>query len=313
MNEQDWADRFTHDVDDLLAAAGRSEAAPVPAGYRRVLDVAQALAAADLSRDSQARGSLRRRLLARVDARPGDEARRRSASPLHTFWRRRPALAVATGLLALVLVVALAWPGALAAAAQGIAGLVRDLRLGEFTWIRQVGPEGSVPAPAPLSAPEVELRGDHWIIRTTIGNFAGDLRPGEDVLRFASFDQVQAAAPFGLRWPTDLPAGYALREGMVAPMDWVFLFFDGPEGEIILVQIPVFEKVVERSAGEVDVDVVGVGMLTDDPIEEVELAGRPAGWIDGYGLMWEADGTSYTLGGVNLSLEATRRIAESLR
>jgi len=312
MNEYDWADRFTQDVDHLLAAAGRSDTEPVSTEYRQTLDLARDLATTDFSPESQVRRPLRRQLINRCGAR--EERRRRKESPMRTWLsRRRPVFTLAGALLVAILVVTLVWPGVLAAAAQEIAEFVRDLRLGEYTWIRQVSPEGAIPTePTPLVTPEVELRGDLWIVRTSIGNFAGDLLPGQDVLRLDTFDEAQAAAPLSLRQPGDLPAGYALREAMVAPMDWVFFFYDGTNGEIVLVQIPVYEQVVEQSANQVDVTVVGVGMLTDKPIEEVQLNGRPAGWIDGYGLMWEADGVSYTLGGVNLSLEKTTRIAESL-
>jgi hypothetical protein len=312
MNEHDWADRFTHDVDHLLATAGRSDTEPVSTDYRQALDLARHLATTDFSPESQMRRPLRRRLLNHVGAREG--WRRRKESPQGaSFPRRRPVFTLAAALLVAILVVTLAWPGVLAAAAQEIADFVRDLRLGEHTWIRQVSPEGAIPTPAPLMTPEVELRDDKWIVRTSIGNFAGDLLPGQDVLRLDTFDEAQAAATLlSLHQPGALPAGYALRETMVTPMDWVFLFFDGPDGKIVLVQIPVYEQLVERPANQVDITVVGVGMLTDKPIEEVQLNGRPAGWIDGYGLMWEADGVSYTLGGVNLSLETTTRIAESL-
>ncbi len=99
---------------------------------------------------------------------------------------------------------------------------------------------------------------------------------------------------------------------MVAPGDWTFLFYDGPDGEIILAQVPVYERVKEQSDNHVVGTVVGIATLTDQPIEEVTLNGRPAGWLEGHSLTWEADGVSYTLGGANLTLDEAILIAESL-
>jgi hypothetical protein len=163
--------------------------------------------------------------------------------------------------------------------------------------------------------PEVKQRSDGWIIRTAIGNFGGNLLPGQDatVHRFDTFDQAQTATTFIVHQPAHLPVGYALRETMVAPGGSTFLFYDGPEGDIILVQMPVYGRVEEQSDNHVVSTVVGIATLTDKPIEEVTLNGQPAGWVEGNGLMWKADGVSYTLGGANLTLDEVIRIAESLK
>ena len=52
--------------------------------------------------------------------------------------------------------------------------------------------------------------------------------------------------------------------------------------------------------------------LPAKPIGEVSLNGQPAGLVEGTDLMWEADGISYVLGGLDLSLDPAIRIAESL-
>lgn len=57
---------------------------------------------------------------------------------------------------------------------------------------------------------------------------------------------------------------------------------------------------------------VAVGMSTDRPIEEVMLDGQAAGWVDGHSLIWEADGITYTLGRLGLTLDEAIRLAESL-
>jgi len=55
-----------------------------------------------------------------------------------------------------------------------------------------------------------------------------------------------------------------------------------------------------------------VGISTDKPVEEVALNGRRAAWVEGYGLVWEAEDVVYLLGGSDLSLDEAIRIAESL-
>ena len=47
-------------------------------------------------------------------------------------------------------------------------------------------------------------------------------------------------------------------------------------------------------------------------MEEVDLDGRTAVWIDSHSLTWEVDDISYTVGGLDLSLDEAIRIAESL-
>lgn len=55
-------------------------------------------------------------------------------------------------------------------------------------------------------------------------------------------------------------------------------------------------------------------MLTDEPFKSVTLHGRIAGWIEGYGLIWERTGISFLLiSGSKLSLKEATRIAESLQ
>lgn len=46
MNERDWADCFSRDVDSLLSEAGRTDSEPTPTEYRQALDLAHTLAIA---------------------------------------------------------------------------------------------------------------------------------------------------------------------------------------------------------------------------------------------------------------------------
>ena len=85
MHEDEWAARFSRDVDALLPEIGAPRGAPAPAApppaYRPLLDLAQTLAATDWSAESNGRAALRARLLAEcaggpVRARPARTVRR---------------------------------------------------------------------------------------------------------------------------------------------------------------------------------------------------------------------------------------------
>lgn len=299
MNEQDWADRFSQDVDSFLCESGRGGDEPRPSDYRQTLDLARLLATADFSDESAGRAALRRRLLNRVGR---QMAMRRGLQG----WR---AVVVTLLVVAGLCLVADAWPGALAQ-------LLQSLQLGPHTSVQQVVPgDPGTPRPSRPAAPEVMQSEDRWIIRTAIGSFGGNVRPGEPaaVLHFDSMEGAQAASSLYLRRPAYLPAGYKFREALVASSTSGFFFFDGPRGEIVLVQTPVYERVEEQPGGATTSTSVVVGVLSDAPVEEVVVRGNwRAAWFEGHSLVWEAEGVSYTLGGVDLSLDEAIRIAESV-
>ena len=154
-----------------------------------------------------------------------------------------------------------------------------------------------------------------WIVDTEIGGFAGNAPPGVDptVRSVTDLEEAHASTNFHLRTPTDLPEGYALREVKLAPMGgthWAFLFYDGPGHDIIVVQMSVGPQPGDEPNTVAE---SVVGLVTNGTLEEVDFDGRPAAWMDSHGLMWEADGVSYTVGGLDLSLEETLQIARSLR
>ena len=333
MSERDWADRFSRDVDSLLDEAGRTDSEPLPVEYHQALDLARTLATTDFSAESRVRLDLRRRLLNQIGA-PDEWQLRKEIAMRALFWRRHPAVTLVAIVLIALLVVTLAWP---AAAQGGIDDLLQRLiprrhPPGTLTLtvcpdpqtetyrgpvkmtFQLVNPIWAIPA-AQTSLPKTpitERRGDYWVIWTAIGGFA-DVLPDRyaAVRHFSTYDVAQAAVFFGLRQPGYLPAGYVFREAMLAPIHWTFLFYDGPDGDIILAQKPAFQG--ERPNGETGhFTPTSVEVRTNKPIETVTLNGRPAGWIDGYGLIWETESISYILGGTNLSLDEATRIAESL-
>jgi len=184
---------------------------------------------------------------------------------------------------------------------------IQYISLGTYSWAVQVAHQikgESQPVPA-----------DMWIVRTDIGNFGGNAAPGMDptVLSVSSFEEAQASTSFNLRSPTDLPVGYALREVKLAPIGgthWVLLFYSGSNHDIIIVQMP---GGAQSSTNPNEAVAIGTGFITDGTLEEVDFDGRPAVWADNHSLMWETDGISYMIGGLDLDFEQTLKIAHSLR
>lgn len=327
MNEQDWADRFSREVDSLLNEAGRTDSEPIPTEYRQALDLARILATTDFSAESRVRYTLRRRLLNQIGTREGWQ--RRKEYVMHTFFRQRhPAVILTTVILAAFLVVALAWPGALTAAAQGIEAFVQSLWLGEHTVLHRIAPEQVMElgdgqlaiegVPVDDHQPQIELRQRLEDERLTIEGVPADesevktsveiAEEGREIhyiewLRFDTIEEAQEAASFTLRLPEYLPEGYAFSEALVIG-DLIALHYDGPSGKISLGQ----EAVGEEPGKIVSYGVVSV---SEAPVQKVTVNGQDAGWAECV-LVWEADGISYRLSGPSLSLEEAIRIAESL-
>jgi len=306
MNERDWADRFSRDVDSILNEAGRTHSEPMPTEYRQALDLARTLATTDFSAKSQVRQALRRRLLNQIDMREGWHRRKEFA--MRTFFRQRhPAVILASVVLAVLLVVTLAWPRALTAAAQGVYNVLQRIIVGPNTEVVQIEPqdEPHEPGPGPLHT---------WTVVTEIGAFGTNVLPGVDptVRSVTDFKEAQELTSFHLRAPAYLPEGYTLREIRLVPGN-AFLFYDFYDGavhDIILVQT----QVGLQPSDDPNVSVgVKAGWFTDGSLKEVDLDGRPAAWIDSHSLTWEADSVSYTVGGLDLSLDEAIRIAESLK
>ena len=312
MNEQDWAERFSQDVDRLLAEAGRSDAEPLPTEYRQTLDVAHRLASTDFSRESRSRLALRHRLLSRLDAREN----LRKEKPMKTYpqLRLRRPLLVAIG-VALVLLVAemLLYPGGPAAAAYNVSTNVKLIVLSAYSRAQQI--EATVTGkPMP---------DDGWDISLFKGaGVGGNGPPGTnpEVRSVTTLEEAQVLVSFRIRLPEYLPEGYALREAKVAPV-WTgpgallfpsnpgaYLFYGGPGADIAIVQIPVGQ--IPSSEPH-----VAAGTFftfgTNGPVEEVTFNEHPAAWATNV-LNWEENGIGYLVGGPEMSLEQALQIAESL-
>ncbi|HLF27617.1 MAG TPA: zf-HC2 domain-containing protein [Anaerolineae bacterium] len=220
--------------------------------------------------------------------------------------RRRLAFTIIGAALASTLLLTLFYPGGVAAAAQHAIEVIRSIVLGEYSRAVQTAPG----AESDRSVPS-----DVWIIRTEIGNFAGNAPPGVEprVQSLSTLEEAQSVVNFHILSPAYLPEGYALREVKLAPIGdthWVLMFYTGPTHDIIVVQ-----TAGGPQPGNDPNVVSGVltGFFIDGTLEEIDLDGQTAIWIDGHALGWAVDNMTYEVGGLDLTLEEAKQIARSLR
>lgn len=221
--------------------------------------------------------------------------------------KRGMGVIVTVGLLAVVLAVAL-----VPAARAEFVTAWRRVSLGQATEARQVEPlPGELPpGDYPWQLPE----GTYWLMETDVGNFGANILPGEsnEVRSVAGLDEAEALTGVRPLAPTELPAGYTLREVRVPPggSQEFFQFYEGDGPDILIVQTSV-GIITGDEPGQSEA--TAVSLATDGTLEAVEFDGRPAAWIDGHLLMWEADGVTFLVGGLGLDLPAAMAMARSLR
>lgn len=274
-----------------------------------------ALLAALLAGAPRPTAAFRARLLAKLQA--GRAARRVGPVARLRPWlfmpkgeldmKRSMGVVLVVGLLAVLLAVAL-----VPAARADFVAALRRITLGGSTEARQVEPlPGELPpGDYPWQLPE----GTYWIVDTGIGKFGANVLPGEsnEVRSAAGLDEAEALAGARPLAPVELPPGYTLREVLVAPghAPTFFQFYAGDGPEIVIVQTDVG---IALGGSPAEGGATAVALATDGTLEEVEFDGRPAAWVDGHLLMWEADGTTFQVGGLGLDLAAAMAIARSLQ
>lgn len=96
MDEQQWAERFSHDVDDLIHGDEPASSEQTRPEYQQMLAVARTLANSSIDEESQIRHTLRRRLLTQP------QPRRASYGHIVPFWQR-PFARVSLALVAFML------------------------------------------------------------------------------------------------------------------------------------------------------------------------------------------------------------------
>jgi hypothetical protein len=189
--------------------------------------------------------------------------------------------------------------------------VIQTIVLGDYSRAVQLAPGAA--------SGQSDVPPDMWIVRTEIGNFGGNVLPGvEPVVRsLTSLKEAQAMANFQLVTPTYLPQGYTLREVKLAPIGgthWVLSFYGGPAHDILIVQMPGGPQPTRSTHDPHTVAGVYVssGVVTGGTLEETELDGRKAVWIEGHSLMWAVDNMTYEVGGLDLTLEEAKQIARAL-
>ncbi|CUS02809.2 protein of unknown function [Candidatus Promineifilum breve] len=115
-----------------------------------------------------------------------------------------------------------------------------------------------------------------------------------------------------MKTPSAVYTTITCRACMPTPGRWptFFQFYAGPGPDIVIVQTGV------GTSGGAATDVqeaTVVSTVTDGTVEEVTFDGRPAAWIDGQVLKWEADGLALDVGGLGLDLSTAMAIGRSLR
>lgn len=156
---------------------------------------------------------------------------------------------------------------------------------------------------------------DLWTIRTEIGNYGGNLLPGSEssVRTLESLEEAQALVNFHIRVPSILPEGYSLREIKLPPAELppsAILFYSGPEHDIIIVQT--LNGLLHGDAPNVAIG-IATTFVTDGELESVEFDGHSAVWADETILIWESEGISYQVGGLDIDIQQAINIARSLQ
>lgn len=318
MNENELAELFDKDVDQMLRSNQKHHDEPTSTEYRQAIDLARKLTSTDFSVASKMRRPLLNQLL----------SVNRKETGMLNFSRKMIGLRLTLFVLVSLLLLLMVSPMTLQVAAKNLVEFIETIRVGDYTWIQQnEKPENVSSQPDLLpSEPMVEYKDGMWKIRTSIGNFGGDPLPGHSkkVQNFKTIAEAQAITPFSIRQPYSLPAGYDLQQVMVSPSDWVFLFYRHSNGNLVIAQLPVGEITINEPGeatnsvpvGSVTVgqkNTVGVGMLTDKDVETVSVNNQPAAWIEETGLMWEINGVSFVAGGPGLTREEIIQIAESMK
>jgi hypothetical protein len=193
-----------------------------------------------------------------------------------------------------------------------VLGTLRRIALGNSTEVRQIEPlPDELP---PGEYPWQMAEGTYWVVKTDVGSYGANVLPGEDneVRSVATLDEAEALAGIRPLAPAELPDGYSLHEVKVSPgrRPIFFQFYGGPGADILIVQTGVGTAAGE-SANVVEATVVST--VTMGEVEAVTFDGRPAAWIDGQVLKWEADGLTFDVGGLGLDLETAMAIGRSLR
>jgi len=254
MNERDWADCFSRDVDSLLNEAGWTDSEPTPTEYRQAFDLARTLATTDSSAESQVRQTLRRRLLNRVGAQ-GERGQTRRYPVWPSFWRRRSTVTLAAVLAAFLLSILV------------LAIYPPTRTLAQETWqtvLRTVQFVRALPALPRL-------------IGEALAGLTTSIESPAEAVPLASFP---------VRAPSYLPQDYEFKYGLVShlPVQSVSFDYGIPYGRIVT--LPSGRAVSGETYRGLRIfqmkgSFPGMWPIGEAIAQEVTVGGQPALWLTG--------------------------------
>jgi hypothetical protein len=313
MDQENYAGRFSAEVDRILEQHGRAEDAGPPPEYGDMLILAERLAALDFSPDSQVRRPLRDLLSSRLET-------QRSTARLYARWRsprfsarRSRALVALVALTALVMLAG--WTPAGRAVAEAVGEFIQEIHW-SHTTVQQVPPHIQPTVTAEMRGTDEagQITSQAWEFTFEGRTFSGCCSP-EVRNEVVSLPRAIEEAGFAFQLPARLPAGFVLSEVRLLdiPPYHVLLTYDGTAGHLGLYQFSVGVISEQHPGGDLAViERRQVGVFTDRTVEEVMVGSVPAALIDQERLVWEKDGISFHLIGPGLDVETLVQIAESL-
>ena len=253
--------------------------------------LATELASIDFSDESRVRVPLRHRLLSAETA---------------AAWSPRPRLVAVAATAAVIVAVVFIQPDLRAAIVQPALNYIKQLVLGDHTRAVLV----EQPADAELEAILAERArgleaGERWYVRTATGSQGGDVPAGASpVIRtYNSLRLAEENVTFTVRKPEWLPGPYRFDSAVLTPSGGVVLWYRAPGLQLTLSQKPI----------QPGASTMVMSMGDGGSLEQVDLGGIRAAWVNDESLVWENDGITYDLEGNELTLDQAKRIAESLR
>ncbi len=198
---------------------------------------------------------------------------------------------------------------------------LQEIILGKYSSVAQVNPEQTRTAESITAT----LPANAWTIQTPLGLDGGPLPVGADptLRHFDTISAAQAELGYPLRMPGYLPAGYSLKEVILAPKaaeERAYQIFSGPGEDIVLVSIPVGAMPcptplpgTSTPEGLVVACQAVDQMVTTGSLKEASVNDQPAAWVNGDRLVWEYGNITYEVGGPGLSMEDAVKIAGSIR
>lgn len=268
MNEDTLVKQFNQDLDDILEGKTPQPQVDISPEYTGVLDLADKLKASNFQAEP-AKLKLREQMF-----NPGHTKMNKEAFMNRIFEKRKPALVVGTAAAVILLAVALALPGNMAAIAKD--SIAKTFKIGKYVTVIQEDDPVQSPVPGELPKDGTVLS-DGSVLRI------GNQEPAETV-HYTSLAEAQKAVDFKILTPQYLPAVYSFKEakGLGTCKDYIELVYDGGEKKITIIMT----KTSEQNRFDV---------ATNGQVEQADINGNVGTWSEPNNVMWEKNGVYYSL------------------